>query len=292
MHSSALRLGYCHSIPPFTFRVSRSSDSLFSDQSSTPSESLSPSFVVVQPHFMAVHNIVVVGANFAGTAVAHYLLRHTIPALEAQKDQSTTYKVTLISPSTHFFWKISAPRVLVKPDLIPPSKAFLPLDEAFKKYPSEKFALVLGSATALDEQRRTVTVDPLAPASITSVSYDSLVIATGTTSTSALWTLHGSHETSVKELEQVHQLFPKASTILIAGGGPAGVETAGEFSELPPDRSGTDILQVKSGPSFRTPPQPFCPATSAYCLAFDRPLEPMLKTSWPKWASIPSTTSE
>lgn len=180
---------------------------------------------------MAVHNIVVVGANFAGTGVAHYLLRHTIPALEAQNNHSTTYKVTLISPSTHFFWKIAAPRALAKPDLIPISKTFLPLDDAFKQYSPEKFALVLGSATALDEQRRAVTVEPLAPASTTSVSYDSLVIATGTTSASALWTLHGSHEASVKEMEELHQLLPKASTILVAGGGPAGVETAGESTK-------------------------------------------------------------
>ena len=180
---------------------------------------------------MAVHNMVVVGANFGGTGVAHYLLRHTIPALEAQNNQTTTYKVILISPSTHFFWKIGAPRVLSKPDQIPFSKAFLPLDDGFKQYSSEKFTLVLGSATALDEERRVVTVEPRAPASTTSVSYDSLVIATGTTSTSPLWTLHGSHEATVKAMEEVHQLLPKASTILIAGGGPAGVETAGESIE-------------------------------------------------------------
>ena len=180
---------------------------------------------------MAVHNIVVVGANFGGTGAAHYLLRHTNPTLEAQNNQSTTYKVTLISPSTHFFWKIAAPRTIAKPEQIPTSKIFLALEDAFKRYSPEKFALVLGSATALDEQQKTVTVEPLAPASPTSVPYDSLVIATGTTSTSALWTLHGSHEASVKEFEELHRLLPKASSILIAGGGPAGVETAGKSAK-------------------------------------------------------------
>lgn len=189
-------------------------------------------------HGMAVHNILVVGGNFGGIGVAHYLLRHTIPTLEAQNGQSLTYKVTLISPSTHFFWKIGAPRVISKPDQIPFAKAFLPLDDGFKQYSSEKFTLVWGSAGALDEQRRVVTVEPLAPASTTSVSYDSLVIATGTTSASALWTLHGSHEATIKAIDEVHQLLPNASSILIAGGGPAGVETAGEFTQPPSDRSG------------------------------------------------------
>lgn len=176
---------------------------------------------------MGIHNIVVVGANFGGIGVAHYLLRHTIPALEAQNDRSTIYKVTLISPSTHFFWKIAAPRTIAKPDQIPTSKIFLSIEDAFKIYSPANFSLLLGSATALDEERNKITVERLAPAPTTSVFYDSLVIATGTTSASALWTLHGSHELSMKEMKELHERLPKASSILIAGGGPAGVETAG-----------------------------------------------------------------
>ena len=95
--------------------------------------------------------------------------------------------------------------------------------------------MLLGSVTALDKERRAVTIEPLAPASTTSVSYDSLVIATGTSSTSALWTLRGSHEVSVKEFQEVHGLLTTASTILIAGGGSVGVETAGESTKSPPD---------------------------------------------------------
>lgn len=178
---------------------------------------------------MAVHNIVIVGANFGGIGAAHYLLKHTIPTLESN-DKSTTYKVTLISPSTHFFWKIGAPRTLASPDLIPISKAFTPIQDGFKDYPTDHFELVLGSATSLDEGRKSVTIKPLAPSSTTSVSYSTLIIATGTTSTSPLWTLHGSHEESIAALKTLHKSLPEASTILIAGGGPAGTETAGRVS--------------------------------------------------------------
>lgn len=178
---------------------------------------------------MAVHNILIIGANFAGIGAAHYLLRHTIPTLESS-DKSTTYKVTLVSPSTHFFWKIGAPRTLASADLIPLSKAFTPIQDGFKDYPSDHFELVLGSATSLDENRKSVTIEPLAPSSITSVSYSTLIIATGTTSTSPLWTLHGSHEASIDAFKMVQKSLPEASTILIAGGGPAGTETAGRFS--------------------------------------------------------------
>lgn len=175
---------------------------------------------------MGNHDIVVVGANIAGINTAHYLLKHTIPTIEAA-NRSTTYKLTLISPSTHFFWKIGAPRALINSELIPFSKIFKPIEDGFKQYPKDKFNFVIGSAVGLDEGRKTLTVQ--SPESTKTVSYSSLVIATGTTSTSPLWTLHGSHEASISSMKELHAALPKAHTILIAGGGPAGVETAGQY---------------------------------------------------------------
>lgn len=174
---------------------------------------------------MASHEIVVIGANIAGISAAHYLLKHTIPTLQ-DANKSATYKLTLISPSTHFFWKIGAPRALINSELIPFSKVFKPIEDGFKQYPKDKFTFVIGSAVGVDQAQRTVTVQT-ADSGTKTVSYSALVIATGTTSTSPLWTLHGSHEKTVSSMEELHAALPKASTILIAGGGPAGVETAG-----------------------------------------------------------------
>ena len=174
---------------------------------------------------MVSHDIVVVGANIAGISAAHYILKHTIPTLEAA-DKSATYRLTLISPSTHFFWKIGAPRALINSELIPLSKIFKPIEDGFKQYSKDKFRFVLGSAVALDEGKKAITVQT--PESATTlVGYFALIIATGTTSTSPLWTLHGSHETTITSMKDLHAALPKASTVLIAGGGPAGVETAG-----------------------------------------------------------------
>lgn len=178
---------------------------------------------------MAVHNILVIGGNFGGIGAAHYLLKHTIPTLESN-EKSTKYKVILVTPSTHFFWKIGAPRTLVSADLVPISKVFAPIHDAFKDYPSDRFELVLGSATGLDEGRKHVTIKSLAPSSATLLSYSTLIIATGTTSASPLWTLHGSHEESIAAFKTLHQSLPEASTIFIVGGGPVGTETAGRFS--------------------------------------------------------------
>lgn len=176
---------------------------------------------------MVSHEIVVVGANIAGISAAHYLLKHTIPALQSA-NKSATYKLTLVSPSTHFFWKIGAPRALINSELIPFTKIFKPIEDGFKQYPKERFALVIGSAVGVDQNQKTVTVQT-AESGTKTVSYSALVIATGTTSTSPLWTLHGSHETTLSSMKEMHATLPNASTILIAGGGPAGVETAGQY---------------------------------------------------------------
>ncbi|MCJ1363745.1 hypothetical protein MMC16_002854 [Acarospora aff. strigata] len=173
------------------------------------------------------YDIVILGGNFGGLRVAHYLLRQTIPALEAS-DNSRTYKVTLVSPSTKFFFKVGAPR-LFSPKLAPVDKAFLSIDDGFKDYPKERFRFVQGEAIDLKEQKRNVTVKLTESGETATVAYDSLVLATGSTSNSALWTLHGSDSKSRAAFEEILPKLPEAKSITVIGGGPAGVETAGEL---------------------------------------------------------------
>ncbi|SLM33313.1 Pyridine nucleotide-disulphide oxidoreductase, NAD-binding domain [Lasallia pustulata] len=177
------------------------------------------------------HNIVIVGGNFSGVSVAHYLLRHTIPKLEAV-NKSTTYKVTLITPSTHFFWKIAAPRAVADPkfDL---DKIFLPIADGFKDYPSDHYAFVQGTATSISPDPRTITVT-LESSSDTTVAYSTLIIASGAKSTSPLWAFHGAHTLTASVLSKYRDALRSAKTILVAGGGAAGVETAGEIAACYP----------------------------------------------------------
>ena len=188
------------------------------------------------------YEFVILGANFAGISTAHYLLRHTIPSL-SHFNPSIHYHVTLVSPSTHMFWKIGAPRTLASPTLIPITKAFLPIAEAFRDYSSEEYTFVQGSAVGLDAKQKLVTIND-GNKSI-SVSYSTLILATGTSSTSALWTLNGVHDNSIKAFKDLHVSLPKAKSILIAGGGPAGTETAGEIAALYPTAK-TTILSGDS----------------------------------------------
>ena len=177
------------------------------------------------------YEIVILGGNLGGVNVAHYLFRHTIPSLK-KLDSSKEYRLTIVSPSTHFYWKIGAPRALINKELIPLDTIFRPIKEAFSGY-ANQFNFVQGLATSVAAADRTVTVKKSDGSSETIV-FNSLIISTGTTSNSALWTLQGDHVISQEALDKMHTVLPEANTILVAGGGAVGVETAGEISTAYP----------------------------------------------------------
>ena len=172
------------------------------------------------------YDIVILGGNFGGGGVAHYLLKHTLPALAALAP-STSYRVTIVSQSAYYYSKPAAPRVLVQPEVLTATTETpdrVPLTEIFAQYPAEQVSIVHGTATSIDPAARTVAVTK-ADGATTSQRYDSLVLATGTTPLSPLWTLDpAAHRALVAAL-------PHAQTILIAGGGPVGVESAGELAQ-------------------------------------------------------------
>lgn len=183
------------------------------------------------------HEFVILGAQFAGVSTAHYLLRHTIPSL-VKLDPSKAYHVTVVGPSEKFYWKIGAPRTLASPDLIPISKAFVSVASGFKEYSSDQYTLETATAVGLDSDAKTVTVES-ADKTRKDLHYSTLIIATGTSSPSALWTQNGSYENTVNAIKEMHAALPLAKSILIAGGGPAGTETAGEIGSLYPKSKNT-----------------------------------------------------
>lgn len=59
-----------------------------------------------------------------------------------------------------------------------------------------------------------------------------------------MWTLHGDHQATLDAFKQVKEALPAAKSILIAGGGPAGVEVAGEIGHI---YKGKDITLLSGG---------------------------------------------
>ena len=109
-------------------------------------------------------------------------------------------------------------------------KLFYSIPDAFASYPTTSFSFILGKAIALDEKTQVLTIQTEDDKKDT-IHYDSLIIATGTTSASPLWTLQNSFADTASAFEDVsiRLASPDLNEVLVVGGGAAGVETAGQL---------------------------------------------------------------
>lgn len=181
----------------------------------------------------AMKEIVVLGVGYAGIACAHYILRHIVPALPERE----TYHVSVVDPSSKWVNRVAAPRSLVSEKLLPLSKWILDTEVGFKEYSAEKFSFVQGKATAMDITARTVTIEKTAGGTET-LTYYALLIATGASSATPLFGTPGPHTLTISAIEAFREKLPEAKQIVIAGGGPAAVETAGELGHYINGRAG------------------------------------------------------
>lgn len=184
---------------------------------------------------MSTHQIVIIGASFAGLGVAHGLLKTVLPQVSQGGKQ--TYKVVQISPNDEFFWKIGAPRVISNPKSLPLEKALIPIAPAFKRYSPEQYEFIKAYVTSIDPSSQTVHTSTSA-----AVHYDTLVIASGTSFASHLWTVTDGSEPLKAAIGEVHAKLPSAQSILVTGGGATGVETAGELGEVYGNKKEITIL--------------------------------------------------
>lgn len=180
------------------------------------------------------HNIVILGGSYSGLGIAHGLLK-ALPGLRTQTGKS--YKVTMISNSTHFWFSVGAPRAMFIPFPKDIMDSFIPIEKGFKQYPSGLFEFVHAEITGVETEKKTVLYnlknekDETAPNTET-ISYDSLVIATGSKGPSPLYSYHGSHVPTLDAYKDIQSRLPSAQSIMIVGGGTAGTETAGEIGHL------------------------------------------------------------
>lgn len=172
-----------------------------------------------------VRKLVILGASFGGLGAFHYLARHVLPHLKGAR-----YEIHLVDESSRFWWHIAAPRQIVTMKELSIDKTFIPIADIINQYPNLRDSIFFhqGSATALDTEARTVTISKQGGESET-VAYYALVIATGVKSPTPLTTFHGDYTVSQKALEDINIKLGTAKEIVISGGGPVGVETAGEI---------------------------------------------------------------
>ncbi|KAL1605364.1 hypothetical protein SLS60_004912 [Paraconiothyrium brasiliense] len=176
---------------------------------------------------MSTETILVLGGSFAGISSAHFALKHIIPVLP--KKDGITYNVTVVNPSKDFYWRIAGPRVAASKELMPYNKLFYPIEPAFA-YAKGKFNFVQGKATHVDSAGQTVSVET-ASGEQKNIPYAALVIATGFSTPSPLFTQTTDRAALEATYEAFHSQLKHAKTVVIGGAGPVAVELAGELAE-------------------------------------------------------------
>jgi apoptosis-inducing factor 2 len=174
-------------------------------------------------------HIVFLGASYAGLSASHYFLRHVYPHLP--KDQGVQYQALIIDVSSKWYARHASPRGMLGIDQIPLSKMFYDIEPGFEQYGSDKVKFLQGKAIKWDDKSRTLTVRR-PNGELETISYWALVLATGTRTYSPLYSLQGNDYSEIEDaLKRTQAQLRTAKHILIVGGGPSGVETAGEIGE-------------------------------------------------------------
>ena len=129
----------------------------------------------------------------------------------------------MISPNTDLYWNVASPRAAVS--VFGDEMVFRPIAPGFKQY-GDRFQFIVGEAKGLDVPAQTVQlIDGQ------ELRYDILVLTTGSrTKAPTVFKGVGSTEQVKADLQAFREQVRAAKTIVIAGGGPTGIELAGEIA--------------------------------------------------------------
>ncbi|KAH9867777.1 hypothetical protein IAQ61_007081 [Plenodomus lingam] len=175
-------------------------------------------------------NIVIVGASTAGLSAAHYTLKHILPVVKAKQDAK--YHVYLIAPSARWYYRVASPRVAASTRRMAAEKVIFDLHKSFAKYSKEDFTFVEASATGLDTTSRTIAYrsnnkDPEEK----ELAYHALIVATGTKTYHPAFSASSDIQDTLNAIKETNEKIAASKKIVIAGGGPTGIEFAGEVAE-------------------------------------------------------------
>ena len=186
----------------------------------------------------------VLGGGYAGAGV--------IAALRGR------VKLTLVEPRDRLFHCIAAPRAVDADGVA--ETLFIPYDRLLRGDGRGTAAThVCGSATSIDPAARTVEV-ALAGGGTSTLEYDFLVIALGSSNAGVCKPSSPASATALAALVSVRDAVRDAKVVAVVGGGPSGVDVAGEIATEVP---GVEVHLVQRGAALLTEPAGLPPAFRA-----------------------------
>ncbi|SCU87736.1 LAME_0D11276g1_1 [Lachancea meyersii CBS 8951] len=178
-------------------------------------------------------HVLIIGGSFAGIKAAEILVAagHAV-------------KVTIISQSTHAYFTVAAPRVLVEPQVA--QQVFFAIEDKVAKL-GEAVSFTQGSVNKVDTRAKTVKFRDSTGAEKL-VSYDFLVVASGSKAQSAAFKLDGDYTLTEKVQQELQACIKASKEIAILGGGPTAVETAGEIGHTYGKEKNVTLYTGSKGP--------------------------------------------
>jgi NADH dehydrogenase FAD-containing subunit len=184
-------------------------------------------------------NIVILGGSYAGINTAHRILK--------QAGKTGNFKVVLVTPNSHMYWSMASARGLV-PGQLSDEQLFRPIAYGFKQYPvctststillcradpavlkATQFEIILATAKSVNVVAKKVGISSATGSGL--LDYDFLIVATGSHAKADVpYKSLGSTEHTTATLHDFQARVMKAKTIVVAGGGVTGCETAGELA--------------------------------------------------------------
>ena len=155
-------------------------------------------------------------------------------------------QLLIVPQNSHFYWPLASARAII-PGLVKEEQYLAPISKAFVQYSEASFEFVIGAAENVDFDSKTVQVS--VESGTRALGYDHLVLATGSrpANDGVPWKARGTYEELVLTLRKTTDEIKAAKHIVVAGGGPTGVETAGELAYEFKDKT---IVLVNAGPQL------------------------------------------
>jgi hypothetical protein len=120
---------------------------------------------------------------------------------------------------------------------MPAEKVFGAMSEGYKKYSADDFTFIQAFATGLDTEARKLTYQR-SEQQPEELSYHALMIATGSKTYYPAFSQAATKEETLEAIKTTNVQAAAAKDIVIVGGGPTGVEFAGELGEFRNGRPG------------------------------------------------------
>jgi NADH dehydrogenase FAD-containing subunit len=166
---------------------------------------------------MSVQTIVIIGGGYGGFAVAQ--------KLASKFNKSQTHQIILIERKSHFYHSVAGLRTVVEDEF--ENKVTIPYDHLFDKHGQGK--IIHGTVTKLNKNDLIVSKNDGEEEQVT---FEIAVIATGSDYPRPAKFDAENKEEGVKEIIRQREAVKGAQKILIVGGGPVGIELAGEIASV------------------------------------------------------------